>query len=435
MSSGTKIKKMKKINYLFSLMTILAAFTLCLTISCSKEEVNLESEKPVDSEMLFSKLAKEDINKKELSNILLKISIDNQMVNDVHSYVKESLEYGLDETVFIDEIVNPEKYNLQLSSTSRLSNQLRNAVQSSEKISTRNMDEDMFLINGLEIYWPYSEDWDGQSIPMITYCPSNGEYIDEDKLMAYKYTPLDDENYKIDSLLINEEYVMKNPVWVINTKSIEEHELIKLKKNKDFSKFYPRNEKLMTINNSYLKPTPSVRSTPFYKIAETTVTSIKSEKQHDDWANGGSEYIIYWFFPVSNFGLSQHCTQQIKLSRKEISRATTRNINFIGNFDWDKGQTHNRIKIIEFDPGNNTKYKIEFSTTYKPKDSEHSVTGKFSTEIEINKPDDHIMELTIPRTVMFTHQTKVNDNLYKKSFTENGVTVNVNISGIEGLEF
>ena len=45
------------------------------------------------------------------------------------------------------------------------------------------------------------------------------------------------------------------------------------------------------------------------------------------------------------------------------------------------------------------------------------------------------MEQTIQRTVMFTNLTKIDDNHYQKSFTDNGVTVNVKISGINGLEF
>jgi hypothetical protein len=36
---------------------------------------------------------------------------------------------------------------------------------------------------------------------------------------------------------------------------------------------------------------------------------------------------------------------------------------------------------------------------------------------------------------MFTNQTKIGDNHYQKSFSESGVTVNVKITGIDGLGF
>lgn len=95
---------MKKSGFLFSGMAIVATFLLCLAMSCSNDILEVESEKPIDSGISFSKQTKEDITKKELSNILLKISNDNQLINDLHAYVKESLGYGLDEIAFVDEI-------------------------------------------------------------------------------------------------------------------------------------------------------------------------------------------------------------------------------------------------------------------------------------------------------------------------------------------
>jgi hypothetical protein len=143
--------------------------------------------------------------------------------------------------------------------------------------------------------------------------------------MAYKLISLNDESCRIDSLLVNEEYAMENPVWVIKNQSIETIDLINLKKNHDFTRYYPRDENLIESNSAHL------RSTTSYKIAETAITSIKSEKQHDDWLNGGSEYVIYWFFPTKYFGLAKHWTSQIHFSRKEIKNKTIKNISFIGN--------------------------------------------------------------------------------------------------------
>lgn len=172
----------------------------------------------IDSDISFSELAKEDINKKDLSDILLKISGDKQLVSDLHAYVKESLEYGLDEIAFVDEIMNPNKYSLQFRSTSKLSSQFKNLVHSSEKNSLRSANEEIFSVDGLEIYWPYSEDWDGESSPVITFRPSDDEdtdneeeNIDDYTLMAYKLVPLNDVDFRIDSLLVNEAYAMNNP--------------------------------------------------------------------------------------------------------------------------------------------------------------------------------------------------------------------------------
>jgi hypothetical protein len=416
---------MKKYIYVIK-ATFVASIIVCLATSCLKEVVDVDTEKPINSESSLPKLTNEDIGENELSKILLTIAGDDLMVNEMHAYVQKSLEYGLDEIAFLDEIINPEKYSYQIRSNSGLTSYLKNVFQSS---SSQNANELTFTLHGLEIYWPYSEDWDRNSSPVITFSPSNEEDFERENVMAYKLISLNDESCRIDSLLVNEEYAMENPVWVIKNQSIETIDLINLKKNHDFTRYYPRDENLIESNSAHL------RSTTSYKIAETAITSIKSEKQHDDWLNGGSEYVIYWFFPTKYFGLAKHWTSQIHFSRKEIKNKTIKNISFIGNYDWDKGQSHNRIKIIEFDPGKDINFNVKLSSTYKPDDSSQSVSGEFSTVIKINNQDDHIMEQTIPRTVMFTNLTKIDDNHYQKSFTDNGVTVNVKISGINGLEF
>lgn len=91
---------------------------------------------------------------------------------------------------------------------------------------------------------------------------------------------------------------------LIRNQSIGIEDLIDLKRNHTFTKYTPRNEKLIATNKT------QVRSTTPYKIAETAVTSIKAEKQHDDWLNGGSEFVIFWFFPTRDLGLATHTKQE-----------------------------------------------------------------------------------------------------------------------------
>jgi L-lysine 2,3-aminomutase len=130
-----------------------------------------------------------------------------------------------------------------------------------------------------------------------------------------------------------------------------------------------------------------------------------------------------------------HKTGEIHFSRKEIKNKTTRNIYFVGNYDWDKGQSHNKIKIMEIDPGKDGETTVKLISSVKPEGSNVTITSEFETKIKKNNPDDEIMEQVIPRTAMFTVQTKIDDNHYQKSFSESGVTVNVKITGIDGLEF
>ena len=136
---------------------------------------------------------------------------------------------------------------------------------------------------------------------------------------------------------------------------------------------------------------------------------------------------------VKDFGLSTHKSMEIHFSRKEIKNKTTKNITFMANYDWDKGQSHNKLKVLEYDPGSDIKINVKFFS--KIKIGEAEIGREFSTDIKINRGDDDIMDHTIPRTAMFTNQTRITDNHYRKYFSGDGVTVGVNIKGINGLEF
>lgn len=419
-------------------LLLLAAMAVVALNSCENGNLEdnllaVELEELNDSDLSSSNSSDEDANKVELANALLRISRDNRLVGDLHDHVMQSLEYGLDEIAFVDEIMNPNKYTTQFKSASKLSTHLNELLQSSKASPLRSTDG-IFTIEGLEIYWPYSEDWDGVSQPVVTLLPSNYEDDrgaaggnEDHAVVAYKFSTVKDGISGIDTLLVNEEYAMNNPVWVVRNQSVKKDDLINLKRNNDFNKITPRNENLIS------KKQTVARSTTPYKIAETTVASIKSEKQHDDWLNGGSEYYIYWFFPVKDFGLSTHKSMEIHFSRKEIKNKTTKNITFMANYDWDKGQSHNKLKVLEYDPGSDIKINVKFFS--KIKIGEAEIGREFSTDIKINRGDDDIMDHTIPRTAMFTNQTRITDNHYRKYFSGDGVTVGVNIKGINGLEF
>ena len=293
--------------------------------------------------------------------------------------------------------------------------------------------EDDSILNslkGLEIYWPYSENWDGSSIPVICYSTPDFKYINEDKVMAYKLSKDINGVTSLDSLIIDEEYAKSHPVWVVKNSEFNISDLDKIFNSEPTSNgihYIPRNRNLVKTSKRQ-----SVNSSTNSLVNETKIESIQSNTQHDTWISGGSEYVLYWFFPTSGFGISTHQTSQIKLSRSEISKNTVRTINFDANFDWFVGQEHNRLKVIEFDPGQNISFDIKITTTYHEKESAVSTTGEFKTTITLNNVDEKIMDYTIARTAMFTIETLQSDGSNKKTFNGNGVNVVIKIKPIQG---
>lgn len=67
--------------------------------------------------------------------------------------------------------------------------------------------------SGLQIYWPYSEDWDGVTHPVITFDPGDGSASN------YGYeTVIDKDGERVlKRVVVDEKMAMERPVWVINT--------------------------------------------------------------------------------------------------------------------------------------------------------------------------------------------------------------------------
>ena len=65
----------------------------------------------------------------------------------------------------------------------------------------------------MQIYWPYSEDWDGSSSPIITVDPGYGAESNVGYEMRYDEGGL----HLADSVLVTEEVARSRPVWVINS--------------------------------------------------------------------------------------------------------------------------------------------------------------------------------------------------------------------------
>ena len=64
----------------------------------------------------------------------------------------------------------------------------------------------------MQIYWPYSDTWDGRSYPIVTFDPGYGSESN------YGYEIRIDAGgaHVVDSVLVTEQVAMERPVWVIN---------------------------------------------------------------------------------------------------------------------------------------------------------------------------------------------------------------------------
>lgn len=78
------------------------------------------------------------------------------------------------------------------------------------------MDADSFLKaltdSDVQIYWPFSDGWDGETMPVITFDPEDGSSVN----MGYRMVIEDDGSRHVEEIVVDEEMATEAPVWVIN---------------------------------------------------------------------------------------------------------------------------------------------------------------------------------------------------------------------------
>ena len=139
----------------------------------------------------------------------------------------------------------------------------------------------------LQLYWPYSEDWDGEELPIITFDPGYGS----DYNYGYKISLDADGAHVVDSVFVDEQVAREHPVWVINQNDDAEHKPLEL--------YHPAVARCPVaaghdVTNGFRDVTPdpdrgsSTKSGPRMLY----LRSFTMLRHYDSWFRGGSEFFI-----------------------------------------------------------------------------------------------------------------------------------------------
>ena len=117
-----------------------------------------------------------------------------------------------------------------------------------------------------QIYWPYSEEWDGKTFPLITFNPGTGMDYSE----GYEIRP---GSGKPEPIRITEELAKERPVWVINTNNDADYTPAKI-----------------FLDNGLSGMEASARADGEKKLL--LLRNFKMLRNYDNWLEGGSEFFI-----------------------------------------------------------------------------------------------------------------------------------------------
>lgn len=331
---------MKKVNFKIAMLLFSAAFASC-------EIVDNDITKPVGNPNDGVEIAL-----KEVASVLADIPLQNTHINEVFEAVTASSANGYDEEYTMKHVFkNPGVGVGGTVTKGKLSdNPLKDLIAEHLNLvnltkSEGGMDPETFIKiltdSDIQIYWPYSENWDGETFPIITFDPENGK----DKNEGYELVVNTDGSRYVKIMEVDEEMAKQRPVWVIN-------------RNTDAG-YTP-----LTLAQTGETYTKAPRTKSDFIGRSLVLKEIMANRNYDNWFAGASEFWVkigsvedftavteaemYLYNPsVTDF--------MVVMKRGQIGKPLSMNVLLVSN--WTDQMVNSAFMITEDDGGTRTDWE------------------------------------------------------------------------------
>ena len=200
---------------LILMISVLPAMTL---LSCEVLDDDIEKHVADEPDSTF-------VGLDEVAEVLSAIPLGSAQLSEVFSAVSSSSGNGYDEEYTMRNLFESPGLGVGDKDTRTVEawqEPLRDLIEkqvysmSSTKVSGGRVDPEAFLAaltkSDIQIYWPFSGDWDGESTPIITYDPEDGSAAN----IGYRLVYNDDGSGQVEEVIVDEEMAKGQPVWVVN---------------------------------------------------------------------------------------------------------------------------------------------------------------------------------------------------------------------------
>ena len=336
-----------------------------------------------------------------VATILASIELEKDQMNEAYEAVTASSDNGYDEEYMMKDLfanpgtgVGEEKTKTVERSYSRpLRSLISEAVFAMTKAESaallpEGMDPDEFLEkledSDIQIYWPYSDLWDGKTMPVLTYEPEDGAETNTGYEMV-----LDDSGERhIREVVVDEQMAIDRPVWVINRNSDSAYRTIELLRKIDPA--WSEGGKVIVHPQSHDKALRSkAGDNDGDKVRTLVLKDFTMLRHYDCWFAGASEFFVK-IGSVENFTASTEAEMKlysptitdfmIVVKRKE--KGVKKEMNAVLVSEWTDQLESCAFLITEDDGGTRTSWKCEAIVKYNSK------SFGFDIELPFNTYDD-----------------------------------------------
>lgn len=311
-----------------------------------------------------------------LARMFAELPIDARHLQEVFDAVGSSTGNGYDEEYTMKCLMNTPGAGVgehgKGTRADNYSNPLRDLIRDyyGSKAPTRaTVDEmmDRLAESDYQLYWPYSENWDGETFPIITYDPGYGA----ESGYGYEITAGPGGERTVNQVYVDEAVAKKRPVWVLNS-------------NSDAS-FTP----LEMFVKQHLSGSTAPDTAPCSRPRRLMLKSLTMLRNYDSWFGGASEF---WVKCGSVDGFSASTEAELKQFSPSVTdfivvvqrRYVGKELPFEAILVSDFSNQLDKLAflITEDDGGTRTSWKSEVSVKIASK------SYGFTIDIPYNEKDD-----------------------------------------------
>jgi len=223
--------------------------------------------------------------------------------------------------------------------------------------SVSGFDADRFLealtSSDIQIYWPFSETWDGKTMPIITFDPEDGSEAN----VGYRLFLQDDGFHQVEEVIVDEEMAREIPVWVVNRNSDAGFVTLEMLRREDPA---------WGEGGGSIIVKPGVKSSDGVDrpVRSLVLKDFTMNRNYDSWFAGASEFFVKTG-ALDDFTASTEAELRlfnplvtdflIVVKRNQVGKPQMFNAMLVP--DWNPQMTHSAFMVTEDDGGTRTDWK------------------------------------------------------------------------------
>ncbi len=301
----------------------------------------------------------------EVAQILASLQLEQRHVEEVHTASVSSARNGYDEEYTMKNIFGAPGCGVGDERSKALAYEaqgglLRDLIE--EFVRTRTpgtrsvmQGAEEFLealsTSDIQIYWPFSENWDGRTLPTITFDPED----ESDANIGYRLLRKDDGFCHVEEVIVDEEMAAQVPVWVLNRNSDAGYTSLEMLRREDPD---------WGEGGGTIIVKPDVKTQKARPLRSLILKDFTMMRNFDSWFAGASEFFVKTG-SLDDFTASTEAELRlfnpmitdfmISVRRSQVGKPQPFNALLVS--DWNGQMTHCAFMVTEDDGGTRTEWK------------------------------------------------------------------------------